>query len=115
MTELGKIPPQAIDLEEIILGSILLEKRGAYLGMKLMSREHFYKSKHQIIFTACEAIQKASQPIDMLTVVEQLRKVKRLEEVGGALFISGLTDRVASTSNLEAHCRIVIQKHGCNR
>lgn len=111
MTELGKIPPQATELEEGVLGAMLLEdKKAIHLAMKLLKTSHFYKESHQAIFKAIKELHNNSQPIDLLTAMNQLNTDGNLEMVGGALYLSQLTDKVTTTANLEFHARIIIQK-----
>ena len=109
--ELGKIPPQAIDLEEAVLGAIMLEKDAILEVIDILSPECFYKEEHQKIFQAVINLSSNNKAIDILTVTEELKKNKLLEEVGGPLYITQLTSRVASAAHLEYHARIVAQKH----
>ena len=102
-------PPSAIDVEEIVLGSMLLEKKATYLGVSLLSADAMYKHEHRIIFSAIKSAYK-SGAVDLITVTNELRKSGELESVGGASAISQLTSRVASTANLEYHCRILLQQ-----
>ena len=111
MTSVIKRPPQAIELEQAILGAILLEKQGAYIGCKTMQPEFFYDGKHKTIFKACKELQDSGHPIDILTVSENLSSKGLLEGVGGGYYISKLTNSVSSSANLEFHCRIVQQKY----
>lgn len=110
-TDLGKIPPQAIDLEEAVLGAILLESKSMYLASKVIQPSHFYKDAHQIICKACFDLYNESKPVDILTVTQELRSKGELDTVGGPIYVSQLTNRVASSANLEYHCRIVTQKY----
>lgn len=109
--ELGKIPPQAIDLEEAVLGAIMIESKAIYLASKIIQPEHFYSETNKKVCRACYALYNESKPVDIFTVTEQLRSKGELQSVGGAVYISRLTDRVASSANLEYHCRIVIEKY----
>jgi replicative DNA helicase len=109
--EMGKIPPQAIELEEAVLGAIMLEKDAILEVIDILSPESFYKEEHQKIFRAVLDLSTNSKAIDILTVTEELRKMKVLDEIGGPLFITQLTSRVASAAHLEFHARIVAQKH----
>ena len=106
----GKLPPQAKELEEAILGAIMLEKGAFDTISEIMKPECFYLETHQRIFRAMQALSGKSIPIDMLTVVEELRFREDLEFVGGPYFVSKLTNSVVSTANIEAHARIVVQK-----
>jgi replicative DNA helicase len=109
-TELGKIPPQAVDLEEAVLGAMLLEKEASYVGTRILQPANFYKEQHQKICQAIHDLNNKQQPIDIITVTQKLRDNGDLESVGGAYYISTLTNRVASSANLEAHARIVQEK-----
>jgi replicative DNA helicase len=109
--DLGKIPPQAVELEEAVLGAIMLEKDAILQIIDLLKPESFYKDEHQKIFQAIVDLTSGNRAIDLLTVTEELRKKKQLEEVGGPVYITQLTSRVASAAHLEFHARIVAQKH----
>jgi replicative DNA helicase len=106
----GKIPPQARELEEAVLGAIMLEKTALDVGLELLKPECFYVEAHQRIFNAIKFLSNADQPVDILTVVEALRKREELDLVGGPYFVTKLTNTVVSTANIEAHARIVLQK-----
>ncbi|MFO7657051.1 MAG: replicative DNA helicase [Bacteroidales bacterium] len=109
--ELGKIPPQAPELEEVVLGAVMLEKDAIVEVMDILTPECFYKEEHQKIFKVIIDLSVNDKAIDILTVTEELRKRKQLEEVGGPLYIAQLTSRVASSAHVEFHARIVAQKH----
>jgi replicative DNA helicase len=106
----GKIPPQAKEIEEAILGAIMLEKSAFDTAIEILKPECFYVESHQRIFKAMEALASKGMPIDMLTVVEELKFREDLEFVGGPYFISKLTNAVVSSANIDAHSRIVVQK-----
>lgn len=107
----GKIPPQAIDLEEAILGAILLEKNAINEICDILTPQMFYKDTHSMIYECMLYLNSTSNPIDLLTVSEQLRKNSELEKCGGVYYLSLLTDKIASSANIEYHSRIVIQKY----
>jgi replicative DNA helicase len=109
--DLGKMPPQALDLEEAVLGAIMLEKDAVIGVLDIVKPDSFYKDAHQKIFRAIVDLSTNERPIDILTVTEQLKKEKQLEEVGGPYYIAQLTNRVASAANIEFHARIVQQKY----
>jgi replicative DNA helicase len=109
--ELGKIPPQAVDLEEAVLGALMLEREAVNEVIDILKAESFYKESHQKIFKAIHELFQRSEPIDILTVTAELRKMGELEIVGGAYYISYLTNRVASSANIQFHARIISQKH----
>ncbi|HRD57777.1 MAG TPA: replicative DNA helicase [Ferruginibacter sp.] len=106
----GKVPPQAKELEDAILGAIMLEKGAFDTVAEILKPECFYLDANQRIFKAMQGLAIKSLPIDMLTVVEELRLREELEVVGGPYYISQLTNSVVSSANIEAHSRIVIQK-----
>jgi replicative DNA helicase len=108
--ELGKIPPQAIELEEAVLGAIMLEKNAIVEVMDILKPDSFYKEEHQKIFQAIIDLSSSDKAIDILTVTEELRKRNQLDEVGGPLYITQLTSRVASAAHVDFHSRIVAQK-----
>ncbi len=108
--ELGKVPPQALELEEAVLGAIMLEKDAIISVIDILRPESFYKDTHRYIFEAVLALSKRIEPIDLLTVTEELKKKEQLEMVGGTYFLTQLTSRVASAAHIEFHARIISQK-----
>src|SRR3982751_1816895 len=106
----GKIPPQAKDLEEAVLGAIMLEKSAFDTVVEILKPECFYVEAHQRIYKAMQSLANKSQPIDILTVVEELRFREELDLVGGAYYVTKLTNAVVSSANIEAHARIILQK-----
>jgi replicative DNA helicase len=106
----GKVPPQAKDLEEAVLGAIMLEKSAFDTVIEILKPECFYVEAHQRIFKSMQSLANKSQPIDILTVAEELRSKDELEMVGGAYYVTKLTNAVVSSANIEAHSRIVLQK-----
>ncbi|MCD4682350.1 MAG: replicative DNA helicase [Bacteroidales bacterium] len=109
-SEHGKIPPQAIDLEEAVLGALMLEQNALTAVIDILNPEVFYKEAHQIIYKAIHKLFAKSEPIDILTVTNELKSSGELELIGGAYKITELTNRVASTANIEYHARIISQK-----
>ncbi len=108
--EHGKIPPQALDLEEAVLGAMMLESNRLAEVIEVLKPEAFYKESHQTIFSAIMRLFAQNEPVDILTVTEELRKTGELEVAGGPYFITMLTNRIASTANIEFHARIILQK-----
>src|SRR5215213_2099312 len=106
----GKVPPQAKDLEEAVLGAVMLEKGAFDTVIEILKPECFYVDSHQRIFMAMQGLANKSQPIDILTVVEELRMREELDLVGGPYYVTKLTNAVVSSANIEAHSRIVLQK-----
>jgi replicative DNA helicase len=107
---LGKLPPQAIDMEEVVLGALMLDQNALSEVIDILKPEVFYKDSHQKLFSAIKKLFDDSSPIDILTVTNQLRKQGELEMIGGAYYITELTNRVVSAANIEVHARIVLQK-----
>ena len=105
----GKMPPQAIELEEAVLGAIMLENC-ANTVIDILKPKSFYKDAHSRIYSAITNLSNQSSPVDILTVTEELMKTGELDIVGGAYYITQLTNRVASSANLEFHARIIAQK-----
>lgn len=110
ISELGRIPPQAKELEEAVLGALMLEKDAYSFVSELLKAECFYEHAHQLIFAAIMELAMFQSPIDMLTVIEQLRKQGDLDAVGGAFYIAQLTSKVGSSAHIEYHARIIAQK-----
>ncbi len=108
--ETGKLQPQAIDLEEAVLGALMLEKNAITIVADILKPESFYKPSHVQIFQVIKDLFSTAQPIDILTVTAELRKRGELETVGGAYYITSLTNRVASAANIEYHSRIIAEK-----
>jgi replicative DNA helicase len=106
---LGKLPPQALDLEEAVLGALMLEKNALNAVVEFLKPEHFYDDRHKEIYTAIIDLFKATEPVDMRTVVNQLRKNGKIELVGGAYYIAELTSKVSSAANIEYHSRVIME------
>ncbi|GAB4378046.1 MAG: replicative DNA helicase [Salibacteraceae bacterium] len=111
LPDYGKLQPQAVDLEEAVLGALMLDKEALTDVIDILKKESFYKDNHQIIYEAILDLFQRSEPIDILTVTQELKKKGELENIGGAYYISQLTNRVASSANVEYHARIIAQKH----
>jgi replicative DNA helicase len=107
----GKIPPQATDLEEAVLGALMLEKDALANVIDILKPEVFYKEAHQHIFEAIRNLFNRSQPVDILTVTSELKSMGMLDVIGGPYYIAQLTSRVVSAANIEYHTRIVVQKY----
>lgn len=106
---LGKLPPQAIDLEEAVLGALMLE-RDAILSVPFLKPSHLYSQAHQEILTAILSLRQAKEPVDMRTVLHQLRKTGKIEILPeGAYYIASLTSKVSSAANIEYHSRIIVE------
>ena len=108
---LGKVQPQSLDLEEAVLGAMMMEQTAVNSVIDVLKPESFYRDAHRRIYSAIVALFHESEPVDILTVTETLRKAGDLQQVGGAQAVAQLTLRVASTANIEAHARIIAQKY----
>ena len=106
----GKLPPQALDLEEAVIGAMMIDKKGVDEVIDLLQPDAFYKLAHQNIFESILNLFQNSQPIDLLTVSSDLRKNGKLESVGGDYYLVLLTQKVASSAHIEFHARIILQK-----
>lgn len=109
--ELNKVQPQAIPLEEAVLGALMLDKDALIVVIDILRPESFYLNAHQIIFRCIMKLFEKMQPVDLLTVTEEVKKAGELEIIGGAYYLVELTNRVASAANIEFHARIIAQKH----
>lgn len=107
----GKLPPQVLDLEESVLGALMIERDALTTVIDILQPQSFYKESHQKIYKAIQDLFQKSEPIDLLTVKNQLKVNGDLESIGGAYFITKLTDNVASAANIEFHARIISQKY----
>lgn len=107
----GKIPPQAVDLEEVVLGAMMIDKKGVDEVIDIIHPDVFYKKAHQHIFEAIFKLFEDSQPVDLLTVSTQLKKEKKLELCGGDYYLIQLTQKVSSSAHIEFHARIILQKY----
>ena len=108
--EAGKLPPQAQELEDSVLGAIMIEKDAYGSVADLLRPEVFYKDQNRLVYEAIRALAAKDQPIDILSVVEKLKSQGTLDQAGGAVYLADLTRRVASTAHLRYHAQIVAQK-----
>ena len=108
--EKGKIPPQAIDLEDVVLGAMMIDKKGVDTVIDILQPEAFYKQAHQYIYEAIIKLFENTEPIDLVTVSAQLRKDSKLDQVGGDFYLVQLTQKVSSSAHIEFHARIILQK-----
>ena len=108
--DFGKIQPQAIELEKVVLGALMLERDAYSTISELLRKECFYDKKHELIFEAITDLALSGRPVDLLTVNEQLKKNGTLKDAGDVVYISELTNNVAGTAHLEYHSKIIAQK-----
>ncbi|OFX72662.1 MAG: replicative DNA helicase [Bacteroidetes bacterium GWE2_29_8] len=111
LSGMGKLPPQAIDLEEAVLGALMLEKEAIISVIEFLKAECFYKEANSDIYGVIRELFANNEPIDILTVTQSLKTKGLLEKVGGAYYITTLTNRVASAANIEFHSRIIMEKY----
>ncbi|MFT6838219.1 MAG: replicative DNA helicase [Sediminicola sp.] len=109
--ERGKIPPQAIDLEEVVIGAMMIDKKGVDEVIDILHPDVFYKDAHRFIYEAIFKLFETSEPVDLLTVSSQLKKDGKLEAAGGDFYLIKLTQKVASSAHIEFHARIILQKY----
>lgn len=107
----GKIPPQVIELEKAVLGALLIQSDAIYDVIGIIKSESFYRQEHQEIFSAIKLLANVCFPIDLITVSNKLKELGKLDIVGGEVYLSELTDRVATSAHLITHARIVQQKY----
>jgi replicative DNA helicase len=108
--EKGKLPPQALELEEAVLGAMMIDKKGVDEVIDILQPGAFYKDAHKYIFEAIFQLFTDSQPVDLLTVSAQLRKSGKLEIAGGDYYLIQLTQKISSSAHIEFHSRIILQK-----
>lgn len=107
----GKLPPQAIKVEEAVLGALMLERDAIFKISGILTEESFYKEEHQIIFRTIIALSDTGKKIDLLTVTVKLKDDGNLERIGGPAYITQLTRRVASAAHIEQHARTIAEKY----
>ncbi len=110
-TSLGHMPPQAVDIEKVVLGALMIDSDAFSLVSELLHPETFYEPRHQKIFRAIQTLNIKENPVDMMTVCEELRREGTYDEVGGDTYIIDLTAAVVSSSNIEYHSHILAQKY----
>lgn len=111
LSDVGKLPPQAVDIEQIVLGAMMLEKNAVSKTIDILKPASFYDPKHQYIYAAIRELFASTNPIDLITVSTLLKKRGELEASGGAAYLSQLTNRVASAAHIEYHARVISEKH----
>ena len=109
--EMGNVPPQAIELEESVLGALMLEADQLPVVQEYLSEDAFYKEEHRLIYRVINQLSSEREPIDLYTVTSRLKTNRELTKVGGASYLAQLTQRVGSAANIEFYARIVTQKY----
>ena len=110
VSDMGRLQPQARDLEQAVLGALMLEQDAFFKVNETLKPESFYERAHRQIYQAIVDLAARQYPLDMLTVIEQLKKNGDLEAIGGPLYISQLTENVGGAAHLERHAQIVAEK-----
>ncbi len=105
----GSVPPQAVELEEAVLGALMLEKDSIIAVQEFVTPESFYTEEHRSIYKAIEELSMELKPIDLYTVTERLKVKKELKKVGGASYLAQLTQKVGSAANVEFHAKIIAE------
>ena len=112
LTEVAaNVPPQALELEEAVLGALMLERDSIITVQEFVTPDAFYTEEHRLIYKAIEELSAELKPIDLFTVTEKLKAQKNLTKVGGATYLAQLTRKVGSAANVEFHAKIVAQKY----
>ncbi len=112
LTEIaGTVPPQAVELEEAVLGALMLDKDSIVTVQEFISPEAFYDPVHKMVYNAIEELSRELKPIDLYTVTEKLKAEGKLKEVGGAPYLAQLTQKVGSAAHVEFHAKIIAQKY----
>jgi len=106
----GRVPPQAVDVEVAVLAAMLLEKDAIAKALEVLQGDVFYKPAHQSIFDAMVGLFERSEPVDLITLTEELRRSGVLEKIGGEYYLTELSGRVSSAANIEYHAHIVLEK-----
>ena len=100
-----KIPPQSIEVEQAILGAMLLDKEAIGKAVEIIEKDSFYRDDHQKIFSAVVDLYDKNQPADIITVSDELARRKELDNVGGRVYLLELTEKIATTANVEYHAK----------
>jgi len=106
----GRVPPQSIEAELSVLGAMMLKKEAVTQAIEMLHAHEFYRQAHRAVFEAMEGLVRGSEPVDIVTVTESLKKSGRLDQVGGVSFLANLTNSVPSTANLAHYAKIVKEK-----
>ena len=107
----GMLPPQAVELEKSVLGALMLDRNALWGVIDKLHEGLFYKVEHQAVFEAIRMLVNGNKDVDMLTVVEELRREGKLEQAGGAYYISQLTNNIVSAAHIDYHIRILTEKY----
>lgn len=103
-------PPAALDVEKMVLGAMLIEAEAVPKAIEILKPEYFFDKRHSHIFNSIAALYEASEPVDTVTLYEELKKDGKLEEVGGGAYLSKLSEDISSAANIDYHARVVLEK-----
>ncbi len=107
----GRVPPQAVDVEQAVLGAILLEQDALSKSLEILSENSFYDGRHRKIFAAFSELFRKGVPVDLITLTDELRRRKELDKVGGANYLNEISAHMGAAANVEYHARIIAEKH----
>lgn len=105
-----RVPPQALDAEMAVLGSMLIDNDCIGKIVEILEPAHFYRTAHRKIFSSALTLYEKNEPVDLITLSEELKRQKTLEEVGGSYYLTELAETVPSSANVEHHARIVLER-----
>lgn len=108
---LGRIPPQSLEMEQAVLGAVMLESAAIGKVMDIISPDHMYSEKHRLIYSSCLALNGKNDPVNLLSVKNQLQSEGNLEAIGGAYYLTELTSKVSSSANIEYHAAVIVEKY----
>jgi len=106
----GKMPPNAVEFEKLVIGTFLIDKKGLDYSIDLLTADVFYDPRHQEIFKAILKLYEGNHPVDLMTVIQELKKTERLGSAGGDHYIIDLTMGVSSSAHIEYHVRVILEK-----
>ncbi|MCH7722058.1 MAG: replicative DNA helicase [Bacteroidetes bacterium] len=106
----GMKPPAAPEIEASVLGAMMIEKEAVPKALELLKPESFYLTSHRLIYEAMLSLFESSEPIDTVTLYEELKKREQIDEVGGAVYLSQLSQNISSAANIEYHAKIILEK-----
>lgn len=107
----GKMPPNAVDFERLVIGTFLIDKKGLDHSIDLLTPDVFYDPRHQVIFTTILKLYEGNHPVDLMTIIQELKKEEKLPLAGGDHYIVDLTMGVSSSAHIEYHVRVILEKY----
>lgn len=110
-----RVPPQSLEAEQAVLGAVLSSKDAANRAMEILTFESFYKEGHSKIFQAMVTLFNSGEPVDVVSVINELKKKKQLDASGGAYYITGLSESVPTSANVNHYAKIVLEKASLRR